>query len=180
MNLSIDIKTIIFYSCFIICLLFLVPVASAQNITIDEISETSIVWNISELVSTANISTIAFDGVILEGYISGVNRVVQNNLYPSETHIITVIDDTNTQYELSATTLKSQQTNFLSFINQWSLIMFILIIFAIAILSEPMLGFIGVIIAFIGLTTTLNYSFELGSIFVILIVAGFFISVRGE
>lgn len=171
-------KGIVFYLLLVIGLIFLISVTSAQNITIDEISETSIVWNISELVSSVNISTIALDGILVIDYVTGINRIVQNNLYPDETHIITVIDNNNNQYELSAKTLKSQQTSFLSFINQWILIILVLIIFAIAILSEPMIGFIGVIISFIGLSTTINYSFELGTIFVILMVAGFFISVR--
>lgn len=162
----------------VIGILSIIYPVSAQSITIDKISETSIVWNISELVFTVNISTIAFDGILITDYVTGVNRVVQNNLYPDETHIITVIDNSNNQYELSAVTLPSEQTVFFSFINQYILIMLVLIVFAIAIFTEPFISFIGVIIAFIGLTTTLNYSFELGTIFVILIIAGFFLGIR--
>lgn len=169
----------VFLFIFLISYFVILPVY-AQNITADETTETSILWNLTGLPAGINISTIAFDGILINNYYPNVSYLVQNNLYPNEAHIITIIDDAGNKYEDKAYTIESQQTTFLSFINQWVLIMFVLIIFAIAILSEPMIGFIGIILAFIGLTTTLNYSFELGSIFVILIIAGFFISVRGE
>lgn len=173
-------KIFIWVFLFIFISYFVILPVYAQNITADEITETSILWNLTGLPAGINILTIAFDGILINNYYPNVSYLVQNNLYPNEAHIITVIDDAGNKYEDKAYTIESQQTSFLSFINQWVLIMFVLIIFAIAILSEPMIGFIGIILAFIGLTTTLNYSFELGSIFVILIIAGFFISVRGE
>lgn len=72
------------------------------------------------------------------------------------------------------------QEAFFGFINQYILILLILIIYCIAAFSEPLLGFVGIVISFIGIITTINYSFAFGSIFVILLIAGFFIAVREE
>lgn len=72
------------------------------------------------------------------------------------------------------------QESFFGFINQYIFIIITLIILVIAVFTEPFIGFVGFITAFIGLTTTINFSFELGTVFVILMIASFFIGVKGE
>ena len=73
-----------------------------------------------------------------------------------------------------------QQELFYHFLNQYILIIVILIIYALSMYTQPFLAFIGFIVSYIGLVTTMNFSFEFGTIFVLLMVAGFFIGVRGD
>lgn len=126
---------------------------------------------------------------IPQGVLWGVSRSAIYTTYLSEQ--TDVINDpyliityqfgsaTNNIYT-NVTMDNENQENFYSFINQYILIVLVLLVFVISFYTEPYLAFIGFIIAFIGLTTTVNFSFEFGTIFVILMCAGFFIGVRGE
>jgi hypothetical protein len=123
-------------------LILCIGIVSAANITVDEVTETSIVWNLSNL-TTVSISTIAFDGITISGYYPNVTRLVQNNLYPSESHIITVIDSTGTVYENETYTLPSQQTWMWTQINTW-LYLFIIIgimVIGLVVRRNPVLCF---------------------------------------
>jgi len=172
-KLLIIIAFLLYIAFMLSCIFFVQPVFA--QIPADETTETSIIWN---LTGISNISSIALDGILITDYYPNVSKIIQNNLYPDEGHIITVIQTNGTKIEGKEYTKQSEQNIFFLSINNILIVLLTLIIFGIAILTEPMIGFIGVITAFIGLTTTVNYSFELGSIYVILIVAGFFIAIR--
>jgi hypothetical protein len=126
----------------LLLLAFCISVVSALSITVDETTETSIVWNLSEL-SGVSISTIAFDGITISGYYANVSRLVQNNLYPSEVHIITVIDSTDTKYEATAYTIESEQTWMWRQINTWFYLVLIIsfMVVGLVVRRNPILCF---------------------------------------
>lgn len=163
----------------LILLFFISNVSASAFITADEVTETSILWNVSNILSTKSIAYITLDGIKVNNYYN-TSRIVQNNLYASEAHIITVNTTDGNRYEEKAYTLDSEQTNFMRFVNQYIFIILILFVLIIAFFTEPYIAFISFIISFIGLTTTINFSFELGTIFVILMCASFFIAVKGD
>jgi hypothetical protein len=121
----------------------LIPIASASPYLIAEnITETSIVWDINLPAGTI-ISTIAFDGITVTGYYPNVTRLVQNNLYPSEWHIITVIDSAGTVNESEAYTTESQQTWMWTQINTWFYLILVIGIMVVALVvrRNPVLCF---------------------------------------
>lgn len=133
-------KNVVFI--FLIFLAFLIPIVSAQ-IVADEITETSIVWNLSGLPPGTVIATIAFDGILISNYDLNSTRLVQNNLYPSEAHIITVIDSLGNKYEDEATTIDSQQTWMWTQINTWLYLIGIIAVMVVALVvrRNPVLCF---------------------------------------
>ena len=94
-------------------------VSGSPFVTPDEITETSIVWNLTQLPPGRIISTIALDGIAVVGYDPSATRIVQNNLYPNESHVITILDTLGTVYETSAFTLHSPQTQVMTIWNEW-------------------------------------------------------------
>jgi hypothetical protein len=132
----------------LIGMLICISVVSALSITVDETTETSIVWNLSQL-SGVTISAIAFDGIAISGYNANASRVVQNNLYPSESHIITVVDSTGTIYENETYTLPSAQTRMVEQWNTWSYLVFIIALVFIGLMRK--LGFVEVVASCVSL-----------------------------
>jgi hypothetical protein len=126
----------------ILILAFCIGITSALSITAENTTETSIVWNLSQL-SGVSISTIAFDGIMISGWYPNVSYLVQNNLYPSEVHVITVIDSTGALYNASATTLDSQQTWAWTQINTWLYLIFVIAIMVVGLVvrRNPVLCF---------------------------------------
>lgn len=104
--------------------------------------------------------------------------VVNTNLTSNNTIVVNIQNINNLTANITMNT--PNQEAFFSFINQYILILLVLLVLIIAMFTEPYIGFIGFIIAFIGLTTTINFSFEFGTIFVILLCASFFVAVKGE
>ena len=165
--------------CFILyALLFFsivtIPV-SGFTITTDNISETSIVWNLSQR-GAVNISSIAFDGIEVEDFITNPTAIVQNNLWADETHIITVIDDTGGISTATAKTSRSQNTLFMTTINAWILIIIAAFFTCCAIFIRlPFLAFIGALFCFMGLVSSIGESFITGLISVIMVVTSLFV-----
>jgi hypothetical protein len=126
----------------LISLAVLIPIVSAQ-IVADEVTETSIVWNLTGLPAGTVIGSIAFDGILISNYDLNSTRLVQNNLYPSEAHIITVIDSLGNKYEAEATTIESQQTWMWTQINTWFYLILIISIMVVGLVvrRNPVLCF---------------------------------------
>jgi hypothetical protein len=122
----------------------LTSIASAAYVQADNSTETSIVWNLSGLPAGTVIASIAFDGVILTNYDPNSTFLVQNNLYPSETHLITVMNSLGTKYEATATTQDSPQTWMWTQINTWLYLAFIITVMVIALTvrRNPVLCFV--------------------------------------
>ncbi len=98
----------------------LIPfVSGSPYVTPDEITETSIVWNLTQLPVGRIIDTIALDGITVNGVDPSATRIVQNNLYPNESHIITILDTLGAVYETQAYTLPSPQTQVMTIWNEW-------------------------------------------------------------
>jgi hypothetical protein len=122
----------------------IIPFASAAYIQADNSTETSIVWNLSGLPAGTVITTIAFDGILISNYDPNSTFLVQNNLYPSETHIITVISSLGTKYEGTAVTQDSPQTWMWTQVNTWlylALIISVMVI-ALTVRRNPVLCFV--------------------------------------
>lgn len=152
---------------------FLISPIQAFNITTDEITQTSIVWNLSE--NTGTITEISLDGVIISGFSPNATRIVQSGLATGETHIITVIDDTETVSEMEATTLSKPTTQgetLFTTINLYILILLSLVFMVAAIYTRIyFLSFIGSLITIIGIVGSFGNNFITGWIFGIMLCA---------
>lgn len=171
-------ETNIFYNvllffCFIS---FIIPVG-AFEITTDSITETSIVWNLSQRGENT-IEEITLDGIILKNYSPNATRIVQSNLKPSETHIITVTDSSLTLSELSVSTLTPTEKaeDFFGTLNLWVLVILALVFTMAAIFIRfGALAFIGSIFSVIGILTSVGNSFLTGLIFAIMLIVSLFV-----
>jgi hypothetical protein len=135
---------------FAMLMAILIPIGSASPyITPDEITETSIVWNLTQLPPGTMISTIAFDGIAVTGYDPSATRIVQNNLYSNESHIITITDTLANVYESSAYTLPSAQTRMIDQWNMWSYLIFIIALVFLGMIRK--LGFLEVVASCVSL-----------------------------
>ena len=152
-----------------------------------DINQTDIPINLLWGVSRSAIYTIYLseqtdtinDAYLLLVYSSpSAQNIVNTNLTSNNTIVINIQNINNLTANI--TTNAPNQEAFFSFINQYILILLVLLVLVVAMFTEPFIAFIGFIIAFIGLTTTINFSFEFGTIFVILMCASFFIGVKGE
>jgi hypothetical protein len=128
----------------------LIPFASGSPyVTPDEITETSIVWNLTQLPPGRIIDTIAFDGIAVAGYDAAATRIVQNNLYSNESHIITILDTLGAVYESSAYTLPSPQTWLYTEFNVWFYLLLIIALVFLGLLKK--LGFLEIVASCISL-----------------------------
>jgi len=155
-----------------------IPIASAFEITTDEITQTSIVWNLTGR-GEETIMEIALDGVLLDNYAPNATRIVQSGLSPGETHIISVTDTSFMLSELSAATLPeetSQEDTFLGTVNLWLLVLLALVFtFAAIFLRIPFVAFIGTVFCVLGLLSSIGNSFLTGLIFVIMTIVTVFV-----
>lgn len=153
---------------------FAISPVQSFNITTDEITTTSIIWNLSQKSGGDTITEIVLDGIIIEGYSSNATRIVQSNLNPSETHIITVMDSSLTLSEKEVTTLPkatTQSDSLFTTINLYILILLSLIFVVAAIYTGiGFLGFIGTLITLVGLIGSIGNNFITGLIFVIMFI----------
>lgn len=167
----------------IILTLIIIPLfiinGSAFTITTDETTETSIIWNLSALPNTTNISTIALDGIMLEGYIPNPKQIVQNNLYAGETHLIVVLDDSGNESTGTAKTIIPNTTEN----EKLAANMNLYFLFAVALccliigIFVPYIALGSVVICIIGIINAFNHSFLMGMIFFIALIASIWISI---
>jgi hypothetical protein len=154
--------------------LVIIGCVSAFQITTDDISQTSITWNLSQKGENT-IEEIALDGILLDNYSPNATRIVQSNLKPNEQHIITITDSSLELSELAVSTLPEETTeseNFFSTINIWILILLALVFLISAIVVNiGFLAFIGTIFTIIGIIGSIGNSFTTGLIFVIMCLA---------
>lgn len=143
----------------------------AFSITTDETTETSIIWNLSALPEGKNITAIAFDGIALSGYVNNPKQLVQNNLYAGETHLIMVEDSSGNTSTAQASTITKPVTEsekMVGSFNQWILVFISLGVLALAIfIGINLIAYISLLIAFVGILTSINNNFITGVIFVI-------------
>jgi len=165
---------------FILCMWFIltcliISPAEAFSITTDETTQTSIIWNLSALPAGVNISSVAFDGILLTGYMNNPKQLVQNNLYEGETHIITVIDSEGNESSAQATTISLPQTESeksFATLNLWILAVLALVFLCGAIFTGiNLIAYVAVLINFVGILTSINNNFITGAIFVIMFCA---------
>lgn len=151
---------------------------SAFNITTDETTETSIIWNLSAIPNSTNITSIALDGILLTGYMPNAKQLVQNNLYSGETHLIVVETDDNITSEGSAITNVKPVTENEKLAGNINLY-FLFIIAFICLIAGIFIKYISlasVIICIIGIVTAFNHSFIMGMIFFALLIASIYLS----
>lgn len=123
-------------------LIFCINTASAiYSITADETTETSIVWNLTNLPSGCCYKQLAFDGIVVSNLNTNVSHIVQNNLYPGELHIITVTDINGTEYQAEAYTIGSQQTWAWTQFNTWFYLILVIaaMVVALVVRRNPVL-----------------------------------------
>ena len=165
------------------------PPLSLANCSLGTIAidQNYIIWDTTNPTREASYITSAY-----------LNSVEIENIDGYADNIISTDLQCNTFYNLKVYTNEEtcelmKQTNscniplsnvnqelFYGFINQYILIIATLFVYGIALYTERLIGFIGIIISYVGILTTVNYSFLFGSVFVILIIAGLFISLSGE
>lgn len=152
---------------------------SGFNITTDETTETSIIWNLSALPNETNITTIALDGIMLEGFIPNAKQIVQNNLYAGETHLIVVLDDTGNESTGEAQTVIPNITENEKLAENMNLyfLFFIALIFLILGIFVPYVGLGAVVITIIGIINAFNHSFLMGMVFFLTLIASLWISI---
>lgn len=168
---------ILIYLVLVVFILLIVPPVTAFNITTDETTETSIIWNLS--ANTNNITNIALDGIILEGYISNPKQLVQNNLYAGETHLIIVeTDDGNTSTGEAQTEIKSVTENekLAGNINLYFLF-FVALTCLIVGIFIPYIALASVAICLIGVLAAFNHSLVMGVIFFACSIASIWIAI---
>lgn len=168
----------LFIIIFLITLVFMPFIVNGFNITTDETTETSIIWNLSALPNETNITLIALDGIMLEGYIPNPKQLVQNNLYAGETHLIIVLDDSGNESTGQATTIIGNQTENEKLAANMNLyfLFTIALICVIAGVFIPYMALGSVVICIIGIINAFNHSFVMGMIFFILLIASIWIS----
>jgi uncharacterized membrane protein YphA (DoxX/SURF4 family) len=172
-----DLKFILVIS-ILISLIFIPCFVHGFNITTDERTETSLIWNLSALPNETNITSIALDGILLEGYIPNAKQLVQNNLYAGETHLIVVQTDDNITSTGSATTIAKPTTENEKLAGNINLYFLFLIAF-ICLIAGVFIRYISlasVIICIIGIVTAFNHSFIMGMIFFALLIAAIYLS----
>lgn len=108
-------------------------VSADPSITADETTETSIVWNLSNLPETCCYSHLAFDGILVSDLYPNLTHIVQNNLNPGERHIISITDVNGVRYEAEAYTLGSQETWTWTQLNTWFYLILVIAIMVIAL-----------------------------------------------
>ena len=144
---------------FVMLMAILIPFVSASPYVVpDQITETSIVWNLSGLPPGTIISTIALDGIAVSGYDPSATRIVQNNLYGNESHIITITDTLANVYESSAYTLPSPQTQVMTLWNTWFYLIFIIALVFLGLMRK--LGFLEVVASCVSLYALALYMQE--------------------
>jgi len=165
---------------FIILLFFaLIPMVSAFEITTDEVTSTSIVWNLSQKPQGVTIEEIALDGIVISDFSVNATRIVQSNLYPDETHIITITDSSETISEKEVVTSSkttTQSDTLFTTINLYILILLSLLFVVGAIYTRVyFLAFIGSLITIVGIVGSLNNNFITGWIFGIMLIVTLYV-----
>lgn len=159
----------------IFLLLFILVIPVSSTITVFERTDTYISYNIT---FSGNFTYAMYNGNILSDFDNQTVFYKADNLIPNSYNIFRIyyndtVNDENITQTLPSTATNKEQVY--GFIFHYIIIFFVIIILGIALLTEPIIAYVGIIFAFYGLSTTINYSFEFGAMFIILIVAGFFI-----
>ena len=168
---------------FIMCYWFIftcfICTASAFTITTSEITSSSISWNISNIPVNVTVSELYFDGVAVSEFSTTTRNFIQSNLYPAESHSITVIDSTGVASEAFAITsgkAQSESDKLFSTINLWLVILLALIFVVCAIVIRiNMLAYIGALFCFTGLVASVNTNFITGFISVIMLTVSLYV-----
>ena len=140
--------------------------ASAFTITADQVTETSISWNVTDIDPALAISAVSFDGVNLSGMDPKATVFIQSGLKPGEYHSIRVeTSDTLSKIATAKTNASSLDTSQKSsndqvsalgdFLNTWKYLILIVIFVIIGLARR--LGFIEVIASIVSLYALAAY-----------------------
>ena len=172
-------ENIIFFSIIFILLscifgiLLIFPVVSAFNITTDEITETSITWNLTE-IGNYTIVSASFDGINITD-ISPITKILmQSDLTARTGHILTIIDsngETSTENAITSILSLSENEKFYASINMYIFVILALICAAIGAFIPP-IGLGACIFAVLGLSSSVNNSLSMGLLCMILLIIG--------
>jgi hypothetical protein len=157
----------------LISLILVSPVLAGNiSVNIEDVGQSYIAWNWSEL---SNVTSISFDGIIQDNFDILSNSIIFSNLTSYSQHILKVYSDIdsgeNTTYTLPETIIQTEQEHFFGVINLYILFVIALICIGIAIFV-PIVGVGACIFALIGLMTSVNNSFVMGFLFFIALCAG--------
>jgi hypothetical protein len=154
----------------IVLCIAIVPHASAFAITAQDITESSITWNVTSIGSPEIvISSVSFDGVNLTERDPGATLFIQSGLKPDEWHSIrvetsdtlskTALAKTNVSaLDRSTTSSNNEILQLADFFNTWIYLILIVIFVAAGLIRR--LGFLEVVASIISLYALVKYVSE--------------------
>jgi hypothetical protein len=135
----------------------LITTVSAFEITTDQITETSIIWNASSV--TGNITAVSFDGITISNFDLDTEHFVQSGLNPGEWHSIRIQTDDLESKEAFAQTNSSAvdaaKTELDLLIFFWAYL--VLIIALVTLGMVPKLGFIEIVASCVSIYAIVDY-----------------------
>jgi len=153
----------------LICIALLVlPCSAMLNVTVESVSQSGISWNWSKDYTLTNLSIDGYQVILFD---KTANRFDLTGLNAGEKHSIKIYTSGDNGNN-TATTLPNNINNN---IDLYILFLLGLVCIIIGVIAEPIIGFGAFIFGVIGLTTSLNNSFIMGSLFSLLIIASIFV-----
>jgi len=153
----------------LICIALLVlPCSAMLNVTVESVSQTGISWNWSKDYALTNLSVDGYQVLLFD---KTANRLDLTGLNAGEKHSIKIYTSTDNGNNTATTSPDNINNN----IDLYILFLLGLVCIIIGVIAEPIIGFGAFIFGVIGLTTSLNNSFIMGSLFSLLIIASIFV-----
>jgi hypothetical protein len=165
---------------FIISIILLCYPISAFNITIDEKTENSITWNLTEIGSYTIVSA-SFDGINITDISPTTKILIQSDLTARTGHILTIIDssgETSSKNAITSVLSLSENEKFYASINMYIFVILALICAAIGAFI-PLIGFATCIFAVLGLLSSFNNSVAMALLCMILLIVGIIDCING-
>lgn len=166
-------KKIIF--CLLIALCFIIPVSANGEIPIiNSTTETTIQWNWNNTYAPVGVTQLSIDGYVVWNYDAYANEFILSDLEPNTSHTIIIYSGENVSINTAITKpmIVTKQESFFDTLNMY-LIFFLALVCLVFGVGIPLLGFGAVLFGFIGMATSVNNSFIMGILFLIVICAGF-------
>ena len=158
-------KTIIVLFCLVLLVL---PVSALLNISVNSQTKNSISWDWSNNYS---LTALSIDGYQVPLFDKNSSRFDLTGLNPNEKHSIKIYMGVDNITNTTTTLDGGLESN---------LDLYILFILGLVCLyfgfTEPIIGFAALVFGCIGILTSLNNSFTMGLLFVLLILSSIFVS----
>jgi hypothetical protein len=165
----------------LICLF--IPVL-AGNLTIN-LEDKGINYIAVNWSKASNITTVSFDGILVTDFDINGSSLIKTGLAPNTEHIIKIYNKSDNGQSIINTldievtpTPITEKEQFFSSINLYILFFFALICIVVGFYI-PVIGFGSVLFGILGIITSINNSFIMGLLFVIVTIAGFVIALEG-